>query len=183
MTLIPAKTPLYAPNNLSRYYLSYDKSLLVHKYMTVRLTSLQCYMLVKIPFCSEMCLWAWLCKMMYVQSLTLEGCFHTHLLKREGFSVLAFNLSLRRVLTSVHLHFMTSQLVWKAIRVQYATCTSVMCKLGASIVHWEWTFLWSRTSCVQQLNVWNEKYLRCHSFWIFLLGRKQCHFKFFFFFF
>ncbi len=34
--------------------------------------------------------------MMYVWSLTLEDCFHIHLLKRESFSVLALNLSLTR---------------------------------------------------------------------------------------
>lgn len=33
---------------------------------------------------------------MYVQSLSLEGCFHIYLLKDESFSVLTLKLSLRR---------------------------------------------------------------------------------------
>ncbi len=36
----------------------------------------------------------------YVQSLTLEGCFHIHLLKNEGFSELTLNLSVTSGRTS-----------------------------------------------------------------------------------
>ena len=38
---------------------------------------------------------------MCVQSLTLEGYFHIHLLKVESFSVLTFNLSLKRLWASM----------------------------------------------------------------------------------
>ena len=37
--------------------------------------------------------------MMYVQSLTLEGCFHIHLLKVERFTVITENQILRGVPT------------------------------------------------------------------------------------
>ncbi len=63
-------------------------------------------------------IWASLCQMMYVQSLTLEGCFYIHLLERKSSSVL----------TSL-----TCQL--KPIMVQYGTYTSLMCELGASSAH------------------------------------------------
>lgn len=52
----------------------------------------------KVPLLSKMCvvtlLLSSLCRMMCVESLAVEGGFHTHLLKGEGFSVLTLNLSL-----------------------------------------------------------------------------------------
>lgn len=55
---------------------------------------------------------------MRVQSFTLQGSFNVRLLKGEGFSVLTF--------------FVTSELLWQTIVVQFATCTRVMCKLASS---------------------------------------------------
>lgn len=61
--------------------------------------------------------WAPLCRMMYAQSLTPEGCFH--LLKGDCSSDLPLNLSLRRVSTSRNL--------WRKLEAS-----------GAHAVHWEW---------------------------------------------
>lgn len=44
-----------------------------------------------------------LCRMMFVQSLTLKGCFHVHLLKGENFSFLTLSLSLTCVCMSMFL--------------------------------------------------------------------------------
>ena len=43
--------------------------------------------------------WALLYKMIYVQSLTLKGCFYIYLLKLESFSALVENPFLRGALT------------------------------------------------------------------------------------
>ncbi len=73
---------------------------------------------------AEKCLvvWASLCRTMNVHRLTLEVCFHIHLLKEESFS-----LSFRHVPTSLWHH-----IVWKPIRVQYVIYTSVMLKCEIS---------------------------------------------------
>lgn len=57
-----------------------------------------------------------LCRMMDVQDLTREGCFHFHLLKGESSSVLTFNLSL-----TYQWGFVTSQLVGSQLLGQYVT--------------------------------------------------------------
>ena len=64
-----------------------------------------------------------------MQSLTLVGCFHIHLLKVESFSVLIENQILRSGPMSMICDIAT---VWKLIVVQYATYTSVMLKLETS---------------------------------------------------
>lgn len=51
------------------------------------------------------------CKLMYVQSLTLRGCFHNHLLKVESFSALRENLIL--CLLGIWAWYVTSRLAWK----------------------------------------------------------------------
>ena len=51
------------------------------------------YSKIKAPLQAKMCfsscsfidVWALLCRMMYVQTVTLEGCFYIHLLKAESF--------------------------------------------------------------------------------------------------
>lgn len=58
----------------------------------------------KVPLWSIICLslsflqlnvWATLCRMVYVQCLTQEGCFLVHLLQEDGFSLLTENLIMR----------------------------------------------------------------------------------------
>ncbi len=65
---------------------------------------------------------------MSVQSLTLQGCFHVHLLKVESFSALIE----KPILMGGPTRFVTSLMVWKPILDQYSTWKSVMWKLEAS---------------------------------------------------
>ena len=70
-----------------------------------------------------------LCLMMYVQSLTLEGCFHIHLPNEERLSQLVLNMSLRRVPSSMICDITTTL---EPIVIQYATYSSVIWKHLAS---------------------------------------------------
>ena len=75
---------------------------------------------------TQLNVWTSVCRIMCVQSLTLEGCFHIHLLKgKESFSVLTSILSLRHVPTSLQ------------IMVQYANYIklSFLCLKNVSFRH------------------------------------------------
>ena len=61
-------------------------------------------------------LWALLCRTMYVQSFTLEGCFHMYCWKSKILSVLTESLIKGRPTG----RFVTSQIVQKPILVQYS---------------------------------------------------------------
>ncbi len=80
--------------------------------------------------------------------------------------------------------FITSQLVWKSVRVQHATCTNVMWKLKASSdnAHWRWTFQDREDIlCLQvkhlkwtfQMVHFEKNYLNMYRFWILSAGMRE----------
>ena len=86
--------------------------------------------------------WASLHSMMYVHSLTLKGCFHSHLLKVESFCVLIEKTILKGGLTSAVCD-MKNSLEYYTSLAQYQTCKSVMWKLKAPVqIHGEWILRW-----------------------------------------
>lgn len=94
--------------DVQTYRCSYkkDQQIRFSKVSSLTQTSLKPPLLLKICFAYCYLIWMFdhlVCRMMYVKSLTLEGCFHIHLLKEESFSVLTFNKRLRCVRTSLML--------------------------------------------------------------------------------
>lgn len=75
-------------------------------------------------------IWPPLNRLMYVQSLTLQGYSHIRLLKGESVCALTLSLSLRCICAK---RFLTSKLVWKA-KLSYETYRNVM---------WSWKYLLS----------------------------------------
>lgn len=85
---------------------------------------------IKVPPHSKMnAVLASLCRMMHVQSLTLERCFHIHLLKGESLCSPFPNLSLPMGMIC------DITTIFQPIMVQYSTYISVMWKLEASSAH------------------------------------------------
>lgn len=77
-------------------------------------------------------IWASLCRMIYKQNLTLEGCFHIYLLKVESSCGVIENpvvFFFKR--WAYEDEFVTSQLAWKLIPAQYSTHTNMMWKLDS----------------------------------------------------
>ena len=80
----------------------------------------------KFPFQSKICFscssFSWMfelhcARMLHQQNLTLEGCFHIHLLKVESFPVLKENLSLRHITTIMICDITTSlKPVWSSMQ-------------------------------------------------------------------
>lgn len=111
----------------------------------------------KVPLRSIICfsfsllhfnVWAPLCRMVYVQSSTQEGCFLVHLLQEEGFSLLTENLIMRGGAESRFGDITTS-----TEAIPGPAFTSV--KLVASCANtWRIDCRLSGTYCVQQLKYW-----------------------------
>ena len=97
----------------------------------------------------QLYVWASLCRMMYVQSLTLEGCFHIHLLKVESFSELIENLILRGGTPKITCDITTSfgSQSWSNMQLEQVWCVNLKPPVHK---HWEWTLQWSRRYLVSR---------------------------------
>lgn len=107
------------------------------------------------------------CLSFTVQSLTLEGCFHIHLLKVESFFVLIGTVSIVCDITAN----------LESNVVQYVSSTCVMWKLETSSAQ-------TLSGLVCNRYIFEmEKLLYIHRYSIFQWGRScRCYFKIFFFF-
>ena len=98
-----------------------------------------------------------LCRMMFVESLKLEGYFHIHLLKVEGFFVAIQILILKGGPSSIICDITTGL---APIMVKYSTKTSMRWKLPATVnIDWQLTLQWHRRHVVSITKTFEIKYI------------------------